>query len=558
MAEEDTDGAAESESKDGYGDDEGESIDDKTKSDMSDSVELANEDDQAFIDDRAEEDLSTYEENVGDPHNDELSEEIPLDTALMRSKKGKSNTDDIMSLPTTPKQSKTKLTMDTSDQEQNIALRSSKGKGKVIVKHLDAKISMPAVVPQSSVMDSHDDPFVDSGHNPFLDEASKDAYKNVDKSSALSEKPSPKKKTKVDSGAGDHNTTQDTPVTRISRKLKASDIQSEAYAFKQSVITATSSSSAMPRTSLPDAVSNVDDPDHRKYMCKTMVDTYTGILAPPVLSIAKTINLCYNQDTDFMISFRNTMKFIGIRPQNPLFMRLRSITTQSTFGHFLYNLARADCFEFDCTVTNNDRGYPNVVYKCLHNLSGLKEFNPDNAVGFVMFGTVVESILEESFVRPQRSRDDKLLYQCHIVIRPLTMELQRCVTALANMWDQESIGVNIRGGGITFGTKPSPTPYPSDGQFRSISRSPNKRRHPSRDSSEEPDFRLPSRSIGGKPVAIYSGNPTKRQDEVKSMIASGMVWTSARVPVYDLTEALKQDDPPSCNQETLIGASEWL
>lgn len=32
----------------------------------------------------------------------------------------------------------------------------------------------------------------------------------------------------------------------------------------------------------------------------------------------------------------------------------------------------------------------------------------------------------------------------------------------------------------------------------------------------------------------------------------------ATVPIYDLTQAIRSDNPPACNQETLSGATEWI
>ena len=70
-----------------------------------------------------------------------------------------------------------------------------------------------------------------------------------------------------------------------------------------------------------------------------------------------------------------------------------------------------------------------------------------------MFGTVQESRLTESFPIP--TRGDKTLHRRQIIIRPLSMELQRMMSNLAQLWDKRGVGINVRFGGIIFSTRPS-------------------------------------------------------------------------------------------------------
>ena len=95
-----------------------------------------------------------------------------------------------------------------------------------------------------------------------------------------------------------------------------------------------------------------------------------------------------------------------------------------------------------------------------------------------------------------------------------------------------------------------------------------------RESSSEPALRLPTKSAGGQAVLNGPLDAAHRQDEIKSLVDEGSLWTSSRgekiqvchmgfvadhttVPIYDLVEALNGDNLPSCNQESLSGATDW-
>ena len=132
---------------------------------------------------------------------------------------------------------------------------------------------------------------------------------------------------------------------------------------------------------------------------------------------------------------------------------LKLLLVQSSFGRTLYNLARADPWEFECVWGKNNKGYDKPTY---HHF-GAGNVNQQAAVGFIMFGTVVDCQLEESFTLP--TRGSHILYSRRIVIRPLTMEIQRTLNTLAEIWDVAEIGLNVRNGGITFSTIPSKNPY---------------------------------------------------------------------------------------------------
>ena len=71
---------------------------------------------------------------------------------------------------------------------------------------------------------------------------------------------------------------------------------------------------------LVDVVSNVNDPSHRRVMCSSMVDTYQGVLAPPVLRYV-------------FISSTHTGKILIGCTAAPLTLFLLAITLAATVWH---------------------------------------------------------------------------------------------------------------------------------------------------------------------------------------------------------------------------------
>ncbi|KAI0760865.1 hypothetical protein BC629DRAFT_1547366 [Irpex lacteus] len=383
---------------------------------------------------------------------------------------------------------------------------------------------------------------------------------------------------------------QDTPVTRISKRLKASNIKREetesedseqelrkpkptkkevvkqtgkggrkgkkpvkmeeeeepepAFDKQEPEETAVKSEEEDVEEALPppvEVVSNVNDPEQRKFMCYTLLDTYEGPGEPPVISYAREINTCfgsYGEDSNLLIMFRHAMRRVGIAENDPAFPILKQITVQAAFGRFLYNLARVHHTDIDVEITKTPKGYPQPIYRCLSNMIGFRAFDPKDPVAFTMWGT-----------------DGRVLYQRYIVIIPLSMEFQRTMNTIANIWDEDVIGFSAGNFGLTFSTVPSPLNFDEG----SAPRSPRKNRKPAaRGQSEEPDLRLPSRSVGSKPIVGAKNPSVNTQDQIKALAAQGMSWTSAQVPIYDLTQAIRSDNPPACNQETLSGATEWI
>lgn len=85
---------------------------------------------------------------------------------------------------------------------------------------------------------------------------------------------------------------------------------------------------------------------------------------------------------------------------------------------------------------------------------GFRAFDPKDPVAFTMWGTVLDSKL---FTPVEiHTKDGRVLYQRYIVIIPLSMEFQRTMNTIANIWDEDVIGFSAGNFGLTFSTVPSP------------------------------------------------------------------------------------------------------
>ncbi|KAI0083194.1 hypothetical protein BDY19DRAFT_998767 [Irpex rosettiformis] len=511
---------------------------------------------RAFVDDEAQEDNEGEKSSEGG----EVDEEEEADKAFIDDSSQPDDEDivpetDIVSMvppPRTPKgkgrarvsPESDKMASDSDEEDIQIMAKPSKGKGaeetesdnkedieiitpskrsgRVTVKYVNKKIGLAGKTGKE-VMTVPISPDINDPSNPFLN----DERLNLPSSVKPKNKRSPHKKAKLTEddeaklSSGDverPDPVQETPVSKISRKMRAHTLEIDDPLSDPLLSTGKArgkSSAVTPSSSkIEDQVSNVNDPEHLKFMCKWLLDTYSGPSAPPVISVAQTILNCHNnKGLKTMISFRGAMKFLGFRPDSPQFKLLKEVTIQATFGRFVYNLSRVDSLDFEYKQTTTTSGHKNSVYRCLRNLSNLEDFDSQDYICFAMFGTVVDSSLEESYVLASSSRD-RPLYQRNLVILPLSMELQRALNTLANIWNVESIGISARNGGATFATMPSSSPYPQENLGGGTSHSPRKRkpseRQLSSSSEDEPDLRLPSRSLGGsgKPTAGGStGNP---------------------------------------------------
>ncbi|KAI0738718.1 hypothetical protein BC629DRAFT_1566144, partial [Irpex lacteus] len=661
-------------------------VDDEASEDgrMETSSDEENDEDRAFIDDRAEEELEEESDDhalpeipspvtktkkkvqapVGkgkgraaiessDSDHDNIEERTPVkrrakkptvdsddssleiidkEEVIMSAGKGKDKASPSKKKPVPAKSaggkkaSTNKPVKDDDDDDDDVVLLEkptspTKRKGGVTVEQVPHKITMPAVPKKSMATLRSAPPLMDPKNNPFV-------VLDDDKKPAIEEQ-SPRKKARSNHIVSDEEeketNVQDTPVTRISKRLKASNIKREETesedserelpkpkptkkevvkqsskagrkgkkpvkmeeeeepepAFDkqerkpkkpvkkeedpqpmsddQSEETAVKSEEEDVEEALPppvEVVSNVNDPEQRKFMCYTLLDTYEGPGEPPVISYAREINTCfgsYGEDSNLLIMFRHAMRRVGIAENDPAFPILKQITVQAAFGRFLYNLARVHHTDIDVEITKTPKGYPQPIYRCLSNMIGFRAFDPKDPVAFTMWGTVLDSKL---FTPVEiHTKDGRVLYQRYIVIIPLSMEFQRTMNTIANIWDEDVIGFSAGNFGLTFSTVPSPLNFDEG----SAPRSPRKNRKPAaRGQSEEPDLRLPSRSVGSKPIVGAKNPSVNTQDQIKALAAQGMSWTSAQVPIYDLTQAIRSDNPPACNQETLSGATEWI
>lgn len=120
----------------------------------------------------------------------------------------------------------------------------------------------------------------------------------------------------------------------------------------------------------------------------------------------------------------------------------------------MYNLARVHHTDIDVEITKTPKGYPQPIYRCLSNMIGFRAFDPKDPVAFTMWGTVLDSKL---FTPVEiHTKDGRVLYQRYIVIIPLSMEFQRTMNTIANIWDEDVIGFSAGNFGLTFSTVPSP------------------------------------------------------------------------------------------------------
>ncbi|KAI0825471.1 hypothetical protein BC629DRAFT_1434121 [Irpex lacteus] len=387
----------------------------------------------------------------------------------------------------------------------------------------------------------------DGDDNPFLAKEDDEFPGAAD----VEDQPSPRKKAKTNTVVDDDDAMDEAETSRdpIQETPKDSNIDARGAgpsdAGPSGIRYLRADSPESTGAALVDAISNFDDPVHRRYMCRTMYDTYTGPKAPPLIGVlfseAKGLLTCYTNDsTNVLIMFRKAMKYVGIMQDDPRFDFLKKLSVTAVFGRYLFNLARVDSADFVKNVVRSGN-YQNTVYRCLRNLSRSPDYNDKDYVGFTLYGTIIESQLTKSFI--VKTRDGRNYHLRHAIIRPLSMEIQRTMNGIATMLGAEAIGMPIRTGGIQLSTTLSPNPYPDAPKV-------------ARDSSEEPDLSLPAYSVGGRTVHRETDEADRRA-EIKNAVATGIRFTNDHLPVYDLRAAVRKGNYPGCNQETLGAAEPW-
>ncbi|KAI0083088.1 hypothetical protein BDY19DRAFT_998874 [Irpex rosettiformis] len=267
---------------------------DKTSEDG--EVDEENEEDKTFIDDAS----------LRDNGDSSQESEIVLIDPPPQTPKGKAKasitrdlgeiTDDSdeenVDLKTKPSKGKGKARVRRDDDEDVTAItKPSKGKAKVTVEYVEQKISRPGTSRRDD-RTSPTVPIVDDLHNPFLN----NDLVNPSSVAKSKDKRSPRKRTRVKEDLEENpskrddqgqDLVQETPVSKISRKMKSHTLEIEdpsSDRIPSSSKVARELSSFKPSsTPIVDQVSNVADPEHRKYMCGSLLDTYQGPLAPPVI-----------------------------------------------------------------------------------------------------------------------------------------------------------------------------------------------------------------------------------------------------------------------------------
>ncbi|KAI0757889.1 hypothetical protein BC629DRAFT_1598215 [Irpex lacteus] len=522
-----------------YVDDEAQGDDERS----SEEEEEEDEEDRAFIDDRDEGELvKSASSDIDDAEPDPIPE-TPKARTRGSNKNKKAESDEE---PVEPVRSKGKKRA-KSDEEEEVTAR----KGNVSVKLLDNKITVKSVPSAVERAKDKAELLSDGDENPFLAKEDDEFPGAAD----VEDKPSPRKKAKTNTVVDDDDAMeeaetsrdpiQETPVSKISRRMKDSNIGARGAgpsdAGPSGIRYLRADSPESTGAALVDAISNFDDPVHRRYMCRTMYDTYTGPKAPPLIGEAKGLLTCYTNDsTNVLIMFRKAMKYVGIMQDDPRFDFLKKLSVTAVFGRYLFNLARVDSADFVKNVVRSGN-YQNTVYRCLRNLSRSPDYNDKDYVGFTLYGTIIESQLTKSFI--VKTRDGRNYHLRHAIIRPLSMEIQRAMNGIATMLGAEAIGMPIRTGGIQLSTTLSPNPYPDAPKG-------------ARDSSEEPDLSLPAYSVGGRTVHRETDEADRRA-EIKNAVATGIRFTNDHLPVYDLRAAVRKGNYPGCNQETLGAAEPW-
>ncbi|KAI0769465.1 hypothetical protein BC629DRAFT_1595800 [Irpex lacteus] len=168
----------------------------------------------------------------------------------------------------------------------------SKGKGHPSVTLLDAPIKMPA-----SNSKNLSAPIADPEYNPFVTVSGDEM--EIDEPVEDDVHSSPRKKVKTMSGEAkpakaapakkkkEHDPVTDTPVTGMSKKMAKSFIASDDE----------DNMTPEPETSTSlEMVSDPDNPEHARFMCKYMKPSYRAPHAPPLITVAHTVLLCPDHD----------------------------------------------------------------------------------------------------------------------------------------------------------------------------------------------------------------------------------------------------------------------